>query len=356
MANQRSPAWRDVPRMAEFDEAQVRGYLDRARHPGETDTAMKQLARALGADAFGDDTKGFVLHNETHMDAFLGLLQRHYPNGASVTHMPDGDVLVCVMWNYQFIFAGLEECKARSKMYKAARKLTLSLECSAVSFAKWRARGANEDAFWIGEDSAGVFDGVSSWAVRNPRWDAGQVARNLAACCAKQEDGTPPRKRLEAALMGLPRDRPGSATAALAALCRPEPGGPTQLRVLTIGDAGVHVFRGSKCLWVSEPTMVSREHNVPEQVGVDSNPPSGMQPVDWSTKKEHVIPVLAGDVVVLFTDGMEHLGAERLRAFEAAVCRGNMAGALHIVDEAAHDPAMYLQDDVTVVIAVVGAA
>lgn len=195
--------------------------------------------------------------------------------------------------------------------------MPLHLDC-AVSMLPHpaKARTGGEDAYFIREHPAvvAVLDGVGGWSEQGV--DAGDFSRELAARTEEQfdlcgddgsggtdsSDGTEPALTalsLQAALAaGLANVRSlGTCTACLVAI----DGQRSMVTALNVGDSGFRLFRPAPANGCAQLVAASRpqQHsfNCPFQLGTGS----ADRPSDGDS---YSVPIVAGDVLLLATDGV----------------------------------------------------
>lgn len=154
-----------------------------------------------------------------------------------------------------------------------------------------------EDAFFVcssGCGSIGVADGVGSWGADGI--DASLYSKELmskAFECLK-EMGDNPDASLALEYAHEHSESAGSATTAIAVV---KPTGI--LEVVNLGDCGVRVIRGSKCVFHTEPMY--HEFNMPFQLGN----PIILAETDWPCHAEtYSFELRDGDLVVMGSDGL----------------------------------------------------
>ncbi|CAI5499212.1 unnamed protein product [Closterium sp. Naga37s-1] len=149
-----------------------------------------------------------------------------------------------------------------------------------------------EDAFFILPDvsALGVADGVGGWA--DVGVDAGAYARELMgevqAAVRREPKGCADTLRVLTSAHAKTRSQ-GSCTACLVVLTA------DRLQAANLGDSGFVVVRNGRIIFKSPPQQ--HDFNFPFQLGSDG----GDSP---SAAEVFSLPVAAGDVVVLGTDGL----------------------------------------------------
>lgn len=150
-----------------------------------------------------------------------------------------------------------------------------------------------EDAHFISaaKQTAGVADGVGGWAAKGI--DAGVYARELMANCAavvaNERGGRVDLGKVLAMACSRTAAR-GSSTACMVSL------DGAVLRSALVGDSGYAVFRDKKCIHRSP--VQQRGFNHPYQLKREPGPSD----LGYASREE--VPVAAGDVVVVGTDGL----------------------------------------------------
>mmetsp|Transcript_180 Transcript_180/g.391 ORF Transcript_180/g.391 Transcript_180/m.391 type:complete len:312 (-) Transcript_180:730-1665(-) len=176
----------------------------------------------------------------------------------------------------------------------------LVLKCGAHMIPDSRKGDQGEDAWFIQDSAAGVFDGVGGW--RKKGVDPGKYSRALRDGSVQyiKEHGVGDLKlALKHAVEGNPNL--GSSTACLAAM----PQSPS-LQVLNLGDSGLIQFRKEEIKF-STPEQQFR-FNFPYQLGTNS-----LCTVDDSDA--YVLEMQTGDTVVLATDGaLDNLGKDEMES------------------------------------------
>ncbi|CAI5509413.1 unnamed protein product, partial [Closterium sp. Naga37s-1] len=149
-----------------------------------------------------------------------------------------------------------------------------------------------EDAFFILPDvsALGVADGVGGWA--DVGVDAGAYARELMgevqAAVRREPKGCADTLRVLTSAHAKTRSQ-GSCTACVVVLTA------DRLQAANLGDSGFVVVRNGRIIFKSPPQQ--HDFNFPFQLGSDG----GDSP---SAAEVFSLPVAAGDVVVLGTDGL----------------------------------------------------
>lgn len=192
---------------------------------------------------------------------------------------------------------------AAPRSARAPKARGLYMQTTFLSVPKPRYLLGNEDAVATADDCIVCADGIGAWNEQNWRWDAGQVARTLAALCTLQP-GTP-HDRLRFAMSMLPKNKPGSATIGIAVLDRPA----RMVRILLVGDIRAVVVRNDTIVHDIAGQMRDAGNNVPVQVGVDAVPSiDDFESADFDAIPAHAFPVEPNDLVVLLSDGIDRVG------------------------------------------------
>ncbi|GAB0496862.1 hypothetical protein MMPV_008183 [Pyropia vietnamensis] len=172
----------------------------------------------------------------------------------------------------------------------AAATAALTLASAAASSPAPYKKGAGEDAWFIVDDAAGVFDGVGGWASQGV--DAGVYARALASGTAagvRSRGPTGVAAALADAVAGA--DMLGSSTAAVIGL----DAAAGSLVGCNLGDSGVRVIRGGAVVYRSAEQQYS--FNFPAQVSAaDRGALAVAEPIAFGVEE--------GDWVLLATDGL----------------------------------------------------
>jgi protein phosphatase PTC7 len=153
-----------------------------------------------------------------------------------------------------------------------------------------KAAKGGEDYYFIADDgrTVGVADGVGGWA-GVPGADPARYSRDLMTFSKSLCHLADPRAILEAACARLDLTVRGSTTALVAQLR------DDRMRVCNVGDSALAIFRGGRMLFRTRDTVFG--FNFPFQLGYRGN----VLPKDGTYD---AVPVAAGDVVLLGTDGL----------------------------------------------------
>lgn len=181
-----------------------------------------------------------------------------------------------------------------------------------------KAATGGEDAFFVstrGRGAVGVADGVGGWAAEGV--DPSLYPRRLMAACEEAlahpwgvavaaadcgDDGAA-GQLLE--LAHQVTNEPGSTTVILGMLL---PGG--RLSVANLGDCALFVVRDGSVVYASQ--VLEHQWNMPLQLSCPEHYDCGSRPGDAELE---AVPVQAGDVIVLGSDGLwDNLWEEQLLA------------------------------------------
>lgn len=195
----------------------------------------------------------------------------------------------------------------------------LSLSSAAASSPAPYKSGAGEDAWFIVDDAAGVFDGVGGWASQGV--DAGVYARALASATAAGVRARGPTG-VAAALADAvaAADMLGSSTAVVVGL----DAAARSLVGCNLGDSGVRVIRDGAVVFRSVEQQYS--FNFPAQVSAaDRAALAVAEPLSFRVEE--------GDWVLLATDGLldNMWEAELLRLVAEAGVAGKPAALAEAV-------------------------
>ncbi|XP_024538756.1 probable protein phosphatase 2C 26 [Selaginella moellendorffii] len=152
-----------------------------------------------------------------------------------------------------------------------------------------------EDAFFISDFDGGVFgiaDGVSGWAEENvdPALFSKELVNHLAQSVTSEEVRGDPKVLLGKAHAAT--SSKGAATAIVATLL----GAEGLLRVASVGDCGLRLVRDGKVVFATSPQQ--HYFDCPYQF---SSEVGGQTAEDSAV---HEITIVAGDVVVMGSDGL----------------------------------------------------
>jgi protein phosphatase PTC7 len=171
---------------------------------------------------------------------------------------------------------------------------SLKIVCGAFYLPKDNPlKPIGEDAYFLCAEkhAIGVADGVGGWAKKGV--DSGEYARELMnnafIAIHQQPDGVAdPKRVLNEAFLNT--EAKGASTACIAMLK------DNILHYINVGDSGFMIFRANKLAYQSP--IQQHYFNCPFQLG------NGKKSDRPSSAAEETVPVVAGDIIVLGTDGL----------------------------------------------------